>query len=133
MKTKNVSRLLILATVAVLTAPMAYAQTTTTSGFPNTRTAGASTTSAGVNYNESSSSTLNGTLNSGRMNSSGVINGNGSNNDNGATDLRGADTVTPGVPNTGSGGESTANFLVLFISGVGMIASIMLLKRKLAR
>ena len=126
MKTKNVSRILVLATVMALTAPMAYAQTTTTSGFPNTAT-GVSTTSTGVNYRDSSSSTLNGTLNSGRMNASGVIIGNG------ATDVRGADTVTPGVPNTGSGGERTLNFLVLFISGVGMIASIMLLKRKLAR
>ncbi len=124
MKTKNVSRVLVLATAIALTAPMAYAQTTTTSGVANTV---ASTTTTGANYNESSSSTLNGTLNSGNMNASGVISGNGS------TETTGANTVTPGVPNTGGGGESTINYLVLFFAGVGMIASIMLLQRKLAR
>ena len=111
MKTKNVSRLLILATAIALTAPMVYAQTTMN----------------GANYNESSSSTLNGALNSGNMNSSGDINANGS------AEVMGDDTMTPGVPNTGAGGESTMNFLVLFFSGLGMIASIVLLGRKLAR
>ena len=134
MKTKNVSRLLVLATAVALTSPMAYAQTATTSGVANT---GASTTgtsvngttdaATGVNYNESSSSTMNGTLNSGNMNASGVINGNGS------AQTSDMNTDTPGVPNTGAGGESTMNFLVLFFSGIGMMTSVMLLRRKFTR
>ena len=136
MKTKNVSRLLVLATAVALTSPMAYAQTATTSGVANTSasTTGTSvngtanaTTATGVNYNESSSSTMNGTLNSGNMNASGVINGNGS------AQTSDMNTDTPGVPNTGAGGESTMNFLVLFFSGIGMMTSVMLLRRKFTR
>ena len=130
MKTKNVFRLLTFALVVmVVTGPIVYAQTNNTSS--NGTSVNGTT---GINYNESgSSSTINGTLNSGNVNSSGGLNNDGSGQTIGSTGVMETTATTPGVPNTGAGGESTTNLIVLFFSGVGMIVSIMLLQRKLVR
>jgi len=42
-------------------------------------------------------------------------------------------TTTPGFPNTGAGGNTTRNDLVLGLSGIAMIAGISYLSRKMAR
>lgn len=106
--TKHASGLIALALATSLMAPVAYAQTTA----PGMDGTGSDTTVTPAN----------GTGINGETTGTGAVTD--------TTTGVGEDMVTtPGVPNTGAGGESMLNFLILLSTGIGAVVSVMLLRR----